>query len=433
MKYIQSLFAFIQKRKKLAIGLLVVAIIGIVGWNIFGPKDASTQYQTATATKGTLIESVTASGTVSVANKVSVTTAASGVVKQLFVKSGDTVAQGDKIAEITLDNNGQQRQTAAYAAYLASQNTINSDQANINTLQSTLFKTNQAFVNDRGVANPTDQQKADPVYIEENDAWLAAQAAYINQQSVIAKDQASVSNAYAAYQEDSSIITAPAAGTIADVQVAPGMQIGSSTSTSTTTTNLQTVANIKTEGQMSVVVDTAEVDVAKVQVGQKVTLTFDSLPNQTFTGTVLGINTTGTTSSGVTTYPTTIVLDSPEDSIYANMSVTANIVTKVDKDVIMVPSASVQSSNGQDFVRILQNGQVASIPVTTGDANDTQTVITSGISDGQTVVTGVTAPTTSSTSTGASPFSGGLRGFGGAGGAVFRTGGGGGGGNGRGG
>src|SRR5690348_12988501 len=280
---IEKVKALLLGHKKLSILIGGILILAIIGWNVFAPKSAAPVYQTAQVTKGTLISSVTASGAVNVSNKVSITTAASGVVQEIFVKSGDSVNQGDKIAQITLDNAGQQRQTAAYAAYLAAQNTLNSDTAAINTLQVTLFKTNQAFVTDRGVANPTDQQKADPVYIEEDAAWLAAEAAYKNQQSVIAKDQASVSNAFETYQSDSATVTAPASGTITDVQIAPGMQIGSSTSTSTTTTNLQNVANIKRDGQMSVVVDTAEVDVAKVQVGQKATITFDSLPNQTFT------------------------------------------------------------------------------------------------------------------------------------------------------
>jgi len=255
---IEKVKALLLGHKKLSILIGGILILAIIGWNVFAPKSAAPVYQTAQVTKGTLISSVTASGAVNVSNKVSITTAASGVVQEIFVKSGDSVNQGDKIAQITLDNAGQQRQTAAYAAYLAAQNTLNSDTAAINTLQVTLFKTNQAFVTDRGVANPTDQQKADPVYIEEDAAWLAAEAAYKNQQSVIAKDQASVSNAFETYQSDSATVTAPASGTITDVQIAPGMQIGSSTSTSTTTTNLQNVANIKRDGQMSVVVDTAE-------------------------------------------------------------------------------------------------------------------------------------------------------------------------------
>lgn len=420
---------FVSQHKKITVFLGIFLILAGILWNIFAPKTQSVQYQTASVTKGTLISSVAASGTVSVANKVSITTAASGVVKQLFVKSGDSVNQGDKIAEITLDNAGQQRQTAAYAQYLAAQNTLNSDVAAVNTLQATLFKTNQAFLNDKGIANPTDQDKADPVYIQENDAWLAAEAAYVNQQQVIAKDNASVSNAYAAYQSASSVVTAPASGIVTDLQIAPGMQIGTSTSTSTTTTSLQNIANIKTSGQVSVVVGIAEVDVASVAVGQKVTVTFDSLPNLTFTGTVLGINTIGQTTSGVTTYPATIILDSANDKIYANMSVTANIITKVDTNVLTVPTGAITNTNGQDYVRVMKNGVITEVPVTTGDSNNTDTVIVSGLSEGETVVTGTTGgAATGSTTT--SPFSSGLRigggGFGGGGNATFRTGGGGG-------
>lgn len=415
------------KRKKLTILLGCFVLVAIILWNIFAPKTAQVRYQTAIATKGTLISSISASGIVSVANKVSITTAASGVVKQIFIQSGDSVNQGDKIAEITLDNAGQQRQTAAYAQYLAAQNALNSDKAQVNTLQAAMFVANQNFVNDQGVSNPSVQQQAVPKYIEENDAWLAAEAAYVNQQSVIAKDNASVSNAYAAYQAASSVVTAPASGTVTDLQIAPGMQIGTSTSTSTTTTNLQTIANIKTSGQVSVVVNVAEVDVANISVGQKATVTFDSLPSLTFTGTVLGINTIGQTTSGVTTYPTTIILDSASDKIYANMSATANIITKVNKNVLTVPTAAITNSNGQDYVRVMQNGNITEVPVTTGDSNNTDTVVSSGLTDGQTVVTGTTGGTTNGSSA-SSPFSSGLRlggGFGSGGNATFRTGGGG--------
>ncbi|HEV2339184.1 MAG TPA: efflux RND transporter periplasmic adaptor subunit [Patescibacteria group bacterium] len=417
-------------KKVLAIIVIIILVVGFLVFRQISSSSQQPQYQTAQATKGTLINSVTASGQVSVANKVSITTAASGAVKQLFVKSGDTVNQGDKIAEITLDNSGQQRQTQAYAAYLSAQNTLNAGQAQLNTLQSNMFVANQKFVNDRGVANPSSQQVADPVYIEENDTWLAAEAAYKNQQLVISQAQAALSNASAAYSQDASIVTAPASGTVADLQIAPGMQIGSSTSTSTTTTNLQTIADIRTSGEISAVVNVAEVDVASVQVGQKATVTFDSLPNQTFTGTVIGINTIGQTTSGVTTYPATIVLDSPSDKIYANMNATANIITKVDNNVLLVPTAAIQTSSEQSYARVLQNGNITQVPVTTGDSNATQTVITSGLSEGQTVVTGVTTTGASSSSSGSSPFSGGLRfgGFGGGGGGGgIRAGGGGGG------
>lgn len=401
--------------KKVAL-VILITIIGFFGYRYFFPSTNKPQYQTAQATKGTLVVSVSESGSVASADKQPVTTAASGVVSEVDVKNGDTVAQGQVIAKIALDTTSLQKQEAAWSAYLAAQNALSVSQADINTLQATLFKTNQAFLNDRGVANPTVQQQADPVYIQENDAWLAAQAAYVNQQNVIAQDQSGVSSAWLSYQQASGQIVAPIGGVITDITVVPGMQIAANTST--TTVSSQTVASIKTQGNPIVSVSLPEIDVTKVKAGQSVTITLDALSNQTFTGKVFGINTSGTISSGVTTYPATIILDSPNDSILANMSATANIITDVKDNVLLIPSGAVQTVGGQSVVHVLQkDGSVTTVPVATGDSSDSQTEITQGLQDGDMVIIGYTAPSTSSSST-ASPFSGGLRigGFGGGGG-----------------
>lgn len=405
----QKAKAFISSHKKLAIIVGVVIIVIFIGWRILSPKTTQPQYQTATVTRGTLITSVSTSGSVSVANKASVTTQASGVIDQVTVKNGDTVSAGETIATVTLDQNGQQKQSAAWAQYLSAQNSLASAQAQQYTLQNQEFVANQKFMND-AVANgkPTE----DPLYVEENAAWLAAEAAYKNQAGVISQAQTALNSAWFSYQAVSSTIAAPIAGIVTDLTLTPGMQLSggssnSSSSTTTTTNSGQAIASIKTTGTPIVSVDIAEVDVTKVQVGQKATLTFDALPNQTFTGKIIGINTTGSVSSGVTTYPATIVLDTTSDKILPNMSVTASIITKVDDNVLMVPSAAVQTGANGSTVRVLQNGKVTLVPVTTGDASDTDTEIASGLSEGQTVVTAVISPTTT-TGSGAtsSPFSG---------------------------
>jgi hypothetical protein len=66
----------------------------------------------------------------------------------------------------------------------------------------------------------------------------------------------------------------------------------------------------------------------------------------------------------------------------------------------------------------MKNGQVSTVSVQIGDTSDSQTVITSGLSEGDMVVTSVVSTGTTSTTTGTSPFSGGLRlgGFSGGGG-----------------
>jgi membrane fusion protein, macrolide-specific efflux system len=414
---------FSTKKRKIAT-LLVILALTFFGWQILKGQKQQVQYQTAQAQKGTLIVSLIEAGQVAIANKVSVVTQASGIVNNIYVKSGDTVNAGDKIADITLDTAGQQRQAQAWSSYLSTQNSLNSAQAKINSLQSALFKANQTFMNDKGTINPITD---DPKYIQEKADWLQAEADYKNQSGVIAQSQANLSNSNLTYQLTSGTIVAPTAGVISDLTITQGLQIGSSNTTSGSSTNTsnQAIASIKTGNSTTVMINIAEVDVSRVQVGQKATLTLDAIANKTFTGKVMGINTSGAISSGVVTYPAVIQLDDISNSdILPNMSATASIISKVKDNVLLIPSSAVVALGSASTVKVMKNGQVATVDVQTGDSSDSQTEIISGISEGDTVVTS-TISTATTTSTGSSPFSSGLR-FGGfGGGGAVRTGGGG--------
>lgn len=416
IKIKEIIHTFINLPKKaLAVLIVIILIAGYFGWNSFISAKNTPQYQTARVTKGTLIVSLVESGQVSVSNRVSIVTQASGIIKNVYVKSGDYVNAGDKIAEITLDMAGQQRQAQAYSSLISAQNNLNSANAQMHSLQSALFVANQKFMTDRGVANPTDQQKADPVYIEENATWLAAEAAYKNQTNVIAQAQASLTNASLSYQLTSGTITSPSSGTIGDLVITNGMQIGSSNTTSGSSTNTsnQAIASIQTGNSITISVSVSEVDAPQIKVGQNATVTFGAFSDKTFTGKVAGINTTGGISSGVVSYPAIIVLDSVDNNILPNMSATANIITKIVDNALLVPSAAIQTTNGESSVRILQNGKVSSVSVTTGEASSTETVIESGLVEGQTIVTSVVNTATTPGSSGTSVFSSfGARGIG---------------------
>ena len=419
MNLLKNQFKKFQKLsvKLKAIIVIVVVIIGFFVWRNLNPSKSTSQYQTAQVTKGTLVVSLTETGQVAVANKVSVVTQASGIVSNVYVKTGDKVNAGDKMADVTLDTAGQQRQAQAYSSLLSAQNALNSANAQAYTLQNQEFVANQKFINDKGIPNPTQQDMQDPVYIEENAAWLAAEAAYKNQTGVIAQAQANLTNASLAYQLTSGTITAPTSGIIGDLVITKGMQIGSSNTTagSSTNTSNQAIASIQTGNSTTVSVSISEVDAPQVKVGQEATVTFDALPNKTFTGKVTGIDTTGTVSSGVVTYPAIIQLDESESDILPNMSATANIITKIDNNVLLVPTSAIQTVGTSSTVRVLNNGKITTVPVTTGDSSGSQTAITSGLSEGETIVTSVVSATAGSTS----PFSGTLGG--GGGGAVFRA------------
>ncbi len=413
--------------------IIIIALILGLGWfsipRILGTNNQRPQYQTAQAEEGTLITSVSASGTISQGSSVSITTQATGIVKEVYVADGDTVTAGQKIAEITLDVNSQQRQAAAWASYLSVQNSLKSAQAKINSLQSALFKANQAFMTDKGaIANPSDADKSDPKYIIENAEWLQAEADYRNQEGVINQARASLNSSWLSYIQLSSTITAPMAGELSGLTLTPGLPISSTQTTSSTTTGSNSSQSVGTiiveQSSLQATINLTEIDVIKVKPGQKVTLTLDAFPNKTFTGKVSTVNTNGSVSSGVTTYPTTITFDLALDNIYPNMAVNATIITSIKDNVILIPSAAVQTSNGQSTVRVMRNNQITSLPIEIGESNDTQTEITSGINEGDVVITGTTTP--SGTGSGGqgtiSPFGGfgGRGGFGGAGGGGIR-------------
>jgi multidrug efflux pump subunit AcrA (membrane-fusion protein) len=139
----------------------------------------------------------------------------------------------------------------------------------------------------------------------------------------------------------------------------------------------------------------------------------DAFPDKTFTGKVTDIDTTGTVSSGVVTYPVTITCDTEVNQLYANMTVTANIITFTKDNVLLIPVSAVQKGTESATVRVLKDGKLESVTVEIGDSSDSQIEITAGLTEGEQLVTGTT-PTTTTRTTGTTSIFG-NSGFGGAG------------------
>lgn len=414
----------LEKIKKLSLGkkILVLLVVIVLGWfgykSISSAKTAKPSYQTATVEKGTLISSVSASGSITSGNNLSITTSATGTVKNVYVKNGDNVKMGQKIAEISLDQDGLQKQSQAWASYLSAKNNLDSARNKLNSLQSAEFTANQKFIND---AVARDLTTDDPTYIEENANWLQAEADYKNQFNVITQSQASLTNSWYAYQQVSPVITAPANGIVSNLMITTGTVITSSATSgnSSTSQKLATIKSKQNENPQAEVT-LSEIDATKVNPGQKVTVTMDAFPDKTFTGKVLIVDTNGEVSSGVVSYPATIQFDTAEGNIYPNMGVNAKIITDIKDNVILVPSSAIQSVGGQKTVRVMQKDRITNVPVETGLIGDNQTEIVSGLNEGDIIVTSIisSGSTTPKTNT-ASPFGGGNRGIGG--GAVFMT------------
>jgi len=371
------------KRKKVMAGVVLI-VVGLVflATRLFS-KSSEASYQTKTVEKGSIVSSVSGSGRVLSVNIMSANTKASGIVKNVYVSDGDQVKKGDKILQIDLDFQGEQKYLQAWSSYLSAKNSLESARTSLYTLQSQAFAANQKLIND---AVARELETSDPTYIQENADWLAAEAKYKSQQQVISAAQTSLTSAWLNSQQASPVITAPTDGTITSLMYVEGMSIGS-LDTGNSESN-QKVATIKTEGLPVLSVNLSEVDVFNVLLGQKAIITIDSVSGKTFSGEVAGVDRIGITSNGVTQYEAIIKLSLAAEQILPNMAVTANIIIDHNDEALLVPSSAVKTQNDQSYVQVLKDNQPEYVFVETGLTSDTQTEIVSGLSEGDEVITG---------------------------------------------
>jgi multidrug efflux pump subunit AcrA (membrane-fusion protein) len=366
------------------IGLAVIVLLagGIWFWRS-RTKNPSQELQTARVQKGNLTNSLALSGQVEQSNLISVSSKASGVVNQVYVTDGQEVKKGQKIAEITLDSEGINNQSSAWSSYLSAQTSLESAKTQLWTLESTMWQKHEDFES-RALDNELSVD--DPVFIETQRDWLAAEANYKNQAQVVTQRQAALSSSWYNYQLYQATITAPVNGTIVGLNLAEGLTISYSEGSSGTATS-QIAAIIKTAGRPIASFNVTEVDIPKLTVGQKATIIIDSYPDETFSGTVEAINRVGQTSSGVTQYPVLISFDEDDPRILTNMGITAEIILEQKEDVLYVPSEAIISApNSKKIVRKMIDGRPQPTAVETGMTTDTYTEIVSGLDQTDEVV-----------------------------------------------
>ena len=386
-----------KKRLIIGIVLLLAAVFGI--WKVRSGASSKVQYQTATVTKGTVVATISASGKVLTTNTLAINTQASGVVKKVYVKDGDMVVAGQRLADIELDSDGTLANAKAYASLVSAQNSVNSANSGYRSTQASL-----ANVYSQISGHSTDETLA------QKETRTKSEVANDNAYDQTKSAAASLVSSLDSYRLTSPTITAPFSGIIGSVGLVEGMVLSSSTST--TNINSQRVAVIKGDSLPVISVSLSEVDVPNVKVGQKVTVTLDSISGSTFTGVVATVDRVGSTTSNVTSYNANIKLDSGSEQILPNMAATANIITSTATDVLSIPSTALITQSGTTYAKTLVNGKEVDVAVETGISSDTDTVITSGLTEGETVITGTTTIGTTSSST-RSVFSG-AGGFGGA-------------------
>ncbi len=373
----------------------VVVILG-VSWFTFykftGSNQLQTQITTAKVERGTIVSTVSASGNIISSNFISIDTNATGIVSKVFVKEGDKVYKGQKIAEIELDLEGQQRLASAYSSLVSAKNSLAAAENNLRLAEASLEK-----VYDEVKGHEKDETFA----IKET--RTKAEVTKDNAYNSLATAKANLSLASINYQLSSPIIIAPSSGIIGSINVVPGLVLGTSSNQSSTATSSQNnLGMIIKEGNPLASFNVSEIDTPQVKEGQKVTITLDSIPDKTFTGKVVSVNRMGTVTNNVTNYPVIVQFDTFSKEILANMAASANIVIQVKDNCLLVPSSAIQKGSGGQIVTVLENKKEVQKVVETGISSDTQTEIISGLSEGEVVV--ITRSSGTKVQSGGSPF-----------------------------
>ena len=143
--------------------------------------------------------------------------------------------------------------------------------------------------------------------------------------------------------------------------------------------------------------DVSQLDVAKLERGQRVTLTFDALDGATASGAVDEIAEAATSSeasagtSTVVQYAVTVRVGKLPSGARVGMTGQAAVVTASRRNVVVVPSSAIGGSGDNPTVQVVQDGTTVTRPVVVGLVTTQGSELLTGVQAGEELVTGVAA------------------------------------------
>src|SRR5687768_17313725 len=426
-----------QKSNKLIywlIGGMVVLIIFFVigsqaGW-IGKPKEI--EVELAKAKRVTIVEKVSASGTVQPVTEVKIAPEVSGEIIELLIEEGDSVKQGNTLVKIRPDT----WQSALERAEAG----LSQQRANLEQSKSNLLRTQATFTRAEAeykrqeklwkekVISEADWQLAKQNYeIAKNDVVSAEQSVEASR-SVIRSTEASLREAREDFRK--TTVVAPMDGIISKLLVKNGERVvGTATMTGT---EMLRIADLN---KMEVRVNVNENDIVRVHLGDTAIIDVDaySADKKEFKGVVTLIANTAkdkVSTDAITEFEVRILMlpTSYQDLVKVGnkfpfrpgMTASVDILTTTKSNALSVPLASVTTRNPEDekkegennggpnsnarqtsdqtkpqkkvedktVIFINDNGVAKMVEVKTGISDYDNIEILSGITEGAEIITG---------------------------------------------
>jgi len=371
------------------LALLLFGTIGLF-WAMHG--NGAINYVTQPATRGAVVRSVTASGTVNPVITIQVGTYVSGVIQARYcdynteVKAGQLCAKVDpRPYQIIVD---QERASLAVAKAQLEKDAANLAYAKLS------FERNRDLVARRAVSQ---------------DAFDNAKNAYDQAQAQVDLDKATIALRTAELKAGEinlgyTDIISPVDGTVVSRNVEMGQTVAASFQTPT----LFLVATDLTT--MQVDTNVSESDIGLIKLGGKASFTVESFPRRPFDGEVTQIRQSPQTIQNVVTYDAVISVPNKDLLLKPGMTATAQIIVDRRDDVLRVPDVALRylpsglaalagapaigletppPGSGASQIFVLRNGRATPVTVVTGLDDDSFTEIVKGdLKPGDAVIVG---------------------------------------------
>jgi HlyD family secretion protein len=309
----------------LAAGLLGCA--SIVGAGVGYQKAQAPQppsFVTVPLTRGDLIETVTAIGTLAPVDAVELGAEVTGRLTRVLVDVNDEVVAGQVLAEIDPE------QLAARARESRAQ--LSSATANRVSALASLGEAERKAeriraLHGEGIATGDENETAEAA-LERARANVGVASAQIT------VAQANLASAEALVQR--AVIRAPIAGIVLSRSVEPGQTVTAGFQTPV----LFTLA--RDLGKLELEVEVDEADIGKVHEGQTASFVVDAYPGRSFASKLLKLHNLPKADATIVTYSAVLAVDNQDRSLRPGMTATASIVTNALRDVLLVDNAALR-------------------------------------------------------------------------------------------
>jgi HlyD family secretion protein len=295
-----------MKNRKRTIIIVAVIILIITSAVFVLNANGKTEYvfETVKVEKGSISNTVTATGTLEATNTVVVGTQVSGVIEKLYVDFNSKVIKGQLIAE--LDKSTLQSNLENAEADLANA------EADLEYQKSTFERNKKLF--EKQMISESDYDLSKYNY-KRSEASLKSAKANLSR----AKQNLGYTNIYA-----------PIDGIVMNRAVEEGQTVAASMNTP----ELFTIANDLTEMQVEADVD--EADIGMVTEGQRVEFSVDAFPDETFSGKITQVRLQPQESANVITY--TVIVTVANTDLKLKPGMTASITAYVQEinDVLVL-------------------------------------------------------------------------------------------------